>query len=160
MPLAEEELSGGVLRRARESDVSELARLYSASVRALAPGFYPPESVIAWAAFAEDPGFRDFVLAVDTLVVEDSSGLIGFAGLDQSGRITSLYVRPDRTRKGVGSRLLSTLLGSSPRPLRFWTQASTLSRPLFERFGFVVVETEVVERHGAKLERYVMERRS
>lgn len=108
----------------------------------------------------EEDGFREFVLAADTTVAEDGSGAVGFAGIDEPGGIVSLYVRPDRARQGIGSRLLGLLLARSPAPDRFWTHASALSRPLFERFGFAVVEAEVVERHGAQFTRYRMERRT
>ncbi|MEJ2542207.1 MAG: hypothetical protein P8188_19960 [Gemmatimonadota bacterium] len=40
------------------------------------------------------------------------------------------------------------------------TEASELSRGLFERFGFVVVEEEVVERGGIQIVRHKMEARS
>lgn len=146
------------LREVRESDLSELAQLYANSIRALGPEHYGPDGISAWAAFAGEDGFRDFVLDSTTLVAEDSSGILGFGGKDDSGRIVSLYVRPDKARRGIGSLLLDGLLKQTGIPTRFWTQASALSRPLFERFGFEVVETELVERHGAQLERYVMER--
>lgn len=143
---------------AREEDVPGLARLYGASVRALAPEHYAPDAVEAWAAFSDDPGFRDFILNADTLVAEDATGLVGFGGVEGSGRIASLYVRSDRARQGIGAQLLEALLLRPERPMRFWTEASALSRPLFESFGFTLAETEVVERRGARVERYLMER--
>ena len=148
-----------VLREARESDVAELARIYAASIRELAPEYYPADRVEAWAAFAEEAGFRDFILGPHTLVAVDASGPVGFAGMEETGRIASLFVRPDRARQGVASQLLEALLRRPEVPTRLWTQASELSRPLFEKFGFTVVETEVVERRGTELGRYVMERR-
>lgn len=148
-----------VLREARESDVAEMARIYAASIRELGPEYYSPEGIEAWAASAEEAGFPDFILGPYTLVAEDASGLVGFAGMEETGRIASLFVRPDRARQGVASQLLEALLRRPEVPRRLWTQASELSRPLFERFGFTVAETEVVERRGAELVRYVMERR-
>jgi putative acetyltransferase len=148
-----------VLREARESDVPDLARIYAASIRELGPEYYSPEGIEAWAASAEETRFRDFVLGPHTLVAEDASGPVGFAGMEKTGRIASLFVRPDRARQGVGSQLLEALLRRPEAPTRLWTQASELSRPLFEKFGFTLVETEVVERRGAELVRYVMERR-
>lgn len=151
---------GVAVRPAAESDVPALSRLYADAVESLGPAFYGPEAVRAWAAFAEADGFPGFVLRPDTLVAEDASGLLGFAGLDDEGEVRSLYVRPDRAREGVASGLLAELLrrGETRGFRRFRTHASALSRPLFERFGFTMVETEMVERAGVPLERYRMER--
>lgn len=161
MPVVGDERGSRVsLRRVRETDVADLAGLYSASVYALGPEHYSAEAVRVWAAFSQEAGFRRFVLDPYTLVAEDESGLLGFAGLEVSGRIVSLYVRPDRARAGIGSRLLSALLerGESTGIRQVWTQASALSKPLFQRFGFRLVSLEVVERYGTKMERYIMER--
>lgn len=147
------------LRPARPSDLPAVADLYRASVHAFGPAHYTPEAVAAWANSADDPAFRGFILDADTLVAEDASGIVGFAGLERSGRIASLYVRPDRVRQGIARRLLDALLSRPGRPTRIWTEASAVSRPVFEKAGFDVVEMEVVKRRGVELVRYVMERR-
>jgi hypothetical protein len=41
---------------------------------------------------------------------------------------------------------------------QFHAEASEFSRPLFEKFGFSVVETEVVNRSGVRFERFRVER--
>lgn len=150
-----------VLREAREDDVPELRRLYADSVRRLGPEHYPPEAVAAWASFAEEARFRDFVMTPLSFVAEDDSGVVGFAGVDASGHVVFLYVRGDRGREGIGSRLLSKLLevGRAEGARNFRTEASELSRPLFARFGFSVVGVEVVDRSGVAFERFRMEKR-
>jgi putative acetyltransferase len=146
------------LRRARDTDVADLAALYADSIRRLGPEYYRPEAVEAWAAHALSHQFRDFILTNQALIAEDSTGTAGFGSIDGSGRIASLYVRPDRSRQGVGSTLLAALLdiGRAEGLGEFRAEASELSKPLFERFGFSVVASEVVEREGIPIERYRM----
>ncbi len=150
------------LRPASSADVPGLAALFAESVRALGPSRYSAEQVEAWAAFAQETErFSAFILDAWTLVAEDDSGLLGFAGLGADGHVTSLYVAPAAARRGVGSRLLTALLEEAGRrglPL-LYTEASEFSRPLFGRHGFTVEEVERVERGGVLFLRYRMVRR-
>ena len=149
------------IRPATPADVEPLADLYAAAVRALGPSAYSADQVAAWAAFAEEPAFRRFVLGAETVVAErPASGPIGFAGLTPAGRVASLYVHPDHARQGVASALLSALIERAyERGMdRLSTEASALSRPVFERFGFALEAEEHVERRGAWFTRYRMAR--
>jgi len=148
-----------VVRDALDSDVPELRQLYASSVRSAGVEAYPPEAVAAWSSFSEAPEFEGFVLRNRTIVVEDDTGLVGFGGADPSGRIASLYVRGDRLHEGIGTKILERLLARllSEGVRRVWTEASELSRPLFERFGFVTVAEESVIRSGVPIRRCRME---
>jgi putative acetyltransferase len=147
------------LRRAREEDVPTLARLYEESIRAEAPDHYAESQIQVWASFAaREEEFRRFVLGPFTLVAEDGSGVVGFGGLETDGRLASLFVRRDRVRHGVGTALLSALIEHGEREglQTFRTEASEMSRGLFERFGFTLDSVEIVERDGETLPRYRM----
>lgn len=149
-----------MLRRATAADLPALAAVYEDAVRGIAPARYPPEAVEAWAAFARDAdGFRAFILDAHTLVFEDDTGVAGFGGLSGDGRIASLFVRASHARRGVARRIMTELvaIGRARGLTHFHTEASEFSRPVFERFGFRVIGTEVVEREGVPIERYRME---
>jgi putative acetyltransferase len=150
------------LRTATEQDVPALAELYAGSVLALGPELYGKEQVASWAAFASDSdAFRRFVLEPTTFVAEDETGILGFCGIFDDGHIASLYVRPDRARQRLGTRLLEAALDYAARHgIEFVNaHASRLSHPLFLKFGFSTVRTEVAQRDGASFERYLVERR-
>jgi putative acetyltransferase len=151
-----------VLRRAREEDLEKLAHLYADAVTELGPEHYVQEFVEAWASFAGRPGFRSFVLDHETWLAVDGDEIVGFGGIDDTGYVASLYVAPSRGRQGIGARILDRLMerGRGRGNEVFRTEASELSRGLFERFGFVVVEEEVVERGGIQIVRHKMEARS
>ena len=83
-----------IAREAREEDVPELARLYSDAVRAAGPEGYTAAEIDSWAGFSEEDGFQPFIRECLTLVAEDDTGIVGFSGIDGSGLIRSVYVRP------------------------------------------------------------------
>lgn len=150
------------LRPATAEDVPALARLYEAAVRGTGPQAYTPEQVEAWAGFArEDDAFRRFVLDAHTLVAEEGTRVVGFAGLTDEGLLASLYVHPDHGRSGVASLLLESLLDRA-RALALpevRTHASDFSEGAFRRAGFTVEVVETVERRGRPFRRHVMVRR-
>lgn len=149
------------LRVATKADLDTLAVLFSAAIAHAAPPLYTAEQVHAWATAPLDSSkFRAFILEPLTLVAEDQSGITGFAGLEPDGHVQSLYVRHDRMRQGIASRLLGELLTiATERGMsQLYTEASLLSRAVFERFGFRVEAVERVHRSGVEFERFRMVR--
>ena len=150
-----------IIRDMRPGDEPILAALYRDSVTGLGPTFYSPDQVRAWASFSEEgEAFEEFVAIPRTIVAEDETGPVGFAGLEEDGHVVSLYVRSDRARRGVGARLLEAVLEQArARGIpRLYAEASLFSRPVFESHGFHCERTERVERRGALFERFRMVR--
>lgn len=135
-----------------------MAALYRDAVRALGPLAYTPAQVEAWVATADEPRFEAFILGPETLLAEDETGLIGFAGWRPDGHVASLYVRPDQTRQGLGSQLLAAVIerAQAAGVVRLFSEASVFSLAVFERAGFRLTGTEVVERRGASFTRYLV----
>jgi putative acetyltransferase len=149
-------------RTATEQDVPALAELYAGSVLALGPQLYDDDQVASWAAFASHTdAFRRFVLEPTTFVAEDETGILGFCGIFDDGHIASLYVRPDRGRRGIATQLLEAALDYAVHQrIEFVNaHASRLSHPLFLKLGFKTVRTEVARRDSVSFERYLVERR-
>lgn len=153
------------LREATAADVPALAALYAGAVRAAGPAHYDARQVEAWAAFADETRFHRFVLDPLTLVAEDTRAgdggeITGFAGLRKDGHVTALYVRADQMRRGIASALLRAVTERAKAQgiIQLTTDASKVSRPVFERHGFRVEAVETVERRGATFERYRMMR--
>lgn len=163
------------LRPTTPDDVPALAALYANCARTLGPGCYSPEQVAAWASFGDDlAGFADYVLKADTWVVVAATGLgadalpgdpdgaapLGFSGVDDSGEVKSLYLRPDMMRRGLAGQLLvHGLARAQARGLqRFAAWATPFSLPVFLHAGFVLVERVQAEFAGAMFERIRMAR--
>ena len=151
--------SGVALRPAARADVPVLAALYERSVETLAAGRYDAAARRAWAAFAREAAFSDFVLGAETFVAVRDGAVAGFAGLAAGGHVASLYVAPEAAGRGVGRHLLEAVLARARAAgyERVTTDASAVARPVFERAGFRVVSEEHVERGGVTLVRYRME---
>ena len=151
------------IRPAATDDIAQLADLFEQSVRAIAPTHYTAEQVEAWASTPNNRDrFQTFILGGETVVAEDptTQTLLGFGSVHSTGYLSALYVRHDCTRQGIGSRLLETLIAiaQTQNADSLFTEASEFSRPLFAQFGFVVYDTENVERNGIQFHRYLMQR--
>ncbi|MGF1569934.1 MAG: GNAT family N-acetyltransferase [Nodosilinea sp.] len=148
------------IRVATAADVPALAELFRQTVLHHAPSYYSPAQTQAWASSGTDnPQFRQLILEVTTYVAVDSTGVLGFAGIGETGYVASAYVRHDCLRQGIGSALMQAVLGyaQTHHLQRLYTEASEFSLGLFQKFGFRIYDTEVVERCGVPFTRYRME---
>lgn len=153
-------------RRATLADVPALAKLYAAAARRMGPRVYDAEQVAAWASFAHDtPAFERYVLDHDTWIAgrETDGEPMGFCGLSKHGEpreVHSLYVRPDLTRRGIGTQMLRRTLERAQErgARRFAAWVTPFSRPVFLRCGFDWTETVRGEFAGVMFERYRVER--
>ncbi|WP_448561514.1 GNAT family N-acetyltransferase [Trichothermofontia sp.] len=156
------------LRCAQPSDVPNfqmfppwLTSIAKLSWPPLPKSVYSPAQTAAWAAFAANlDQFQRFILGVTTDVAIDISGIIGFAGISATGHVASVYVHPDRTRQGIGSLLMQQILAYAQvhKLPRLYAEASEFSLGLFQKFGFSLYDTEVVDRQGVTFTRYLVER--
>ncbi len=147
-------------RIATEGDVVPLAELYADSVSTAGPQFYTPAQVDSWASsVANIDRFREFILKPTTYVATDESGPIGFCGIEQDGHVASVYLRGDRQREGIGTRLIKVVLDHAAQSQieRLYAEASEFSLPLFLKMGFLSVGTETVEHNGSTFVRHLVE---
>lgn len=93
-----------------------------------------------------------------TVVVEQNKQLIGFIDVDDTGFIDKIYVKPEMTRKRIGT----LLLGWATRETIYChcreiaTVASPLARPFFEANGFTIEKTMRRNINGARITSYLM----
>jgi putative acetyltransferase len=151
------------VREYQNADLPSVATIYTSSIRHLGAGYYSGDQIAAWLSFPEHmAGFERWINKATTFVAVNSHDEgIGFGGIEDHGRIASLFVAPAFMRKGVGSRLLMRLLeeARAQRIAVVTTGASDFSRPLFEKFGLGVEEIEHIEFKGVEFSRYAMRAR-
>ena len=149
------------IRIAHASDVPELAILFRQTVLKNAPQHYTAAQTEVWAAFAADADhFQRLILEPTTYIAEEAAKILGFAGLEENGHVASAYVRHDSLHRGVGSALMLKVLDHAEHHSlqRLYAEASEFSLGLFQKFGFRLYDTEVVDRQGVQFNRYLVER--
>lgn len=148
-----------MIRRVRENDYARLVEIYTEAVRQTATKVYSPEQITAWSAFPmKSEKFREFVYGPQTWVATVDKTPVAFCGLGDDGHIASLYVHPELNRMGYGSQLLQYVMERGERRgmRRFYTEASFLSKTVFERHGFIVDYVEEVDYDGIHFCRFKM----
>jgi putative acetyltransferase len=150
-----------MIRRVLDSDFPRLAEIYTEAVRRTPNRIYTPEQIDAWSAFpAKTEKFRQFVFGPETYAVIVENMPVAFCGLGHDGHIASLYVHPDYNRMGYASQLLQYIMERGERGgmRRFHTEASFLSKAVFERHGFIVDRMDEVDYDGVLFRRFKMVR--
>lgn len=99
--------SAAVVRSARESDVDEIFRVHSESIRTLCRERYGEREIAAWIAFRPSESYRAAFASRELFVAEWQGEIVGFGQLDpRRGEIEACYVAPEAIRCGIGSALL------------------------------------------------------
>ncbi len=97
------------------------------------PPAHPDDEVRAWVR-------DDLLPKTTTWVAERDRRVLGFLSL-ADGWIEQLYVEPEHTGTGIGSRLIQLAKEKFPAGLQLWTfQVNEGARRFYERHGFAAVE--------------------
>jgi len=148
-------------RLCRADDAPAIAAIYRDAVLGTGPAMYDPAQVAAWATYPDD--LADFAAQLATgftivAVATDSGQPVAFGQLDPADIVSFLYCLPDYSRQGIGTAIYQQLENEARRcgQARLETDASRISRPLFEKHGFQVTSSEEVFRSGTRIERFHM----
>ena len=152
-------MDGLNIRRYTPDDAEAIAQVYRRSVTETAIGKYTPEEVEVWASYADEVEEIRYRLAEGlTLVTEAGGGIVAFGQLKPIDHISFLYTLKEYSRMGIATGIYNRLEehAVTKGAERLTTDASRISRPLFERLGFKL-ECPVVEvRKGVGLECFKM----
>ncbi|MEW6143584.1 MAG: GNAT family N-acetyltransferase [Thermodesulfobacteriota bacterium] len=147
------------IRRYKPEDAEDIAALYSKSVREIAIGIYTPEEVEAWASYADEiEELRHRLTEGLTLVAESGNRLIAFGQLKPLDHIEFLYTVKEYSRMGVATDIYKRLehYAATKGSGYLTTDASRVSKPLFERLGFRLERPVVEKRKGVEIECFKM----
>jgi predicted N-acetyltransferase YhbS len=99
-----------VVRPARESDVDQIYRVHSNSIRALCRERYSEREIAAWIAFRPQDSYRTAFASREMFVAEWQGQIVGFGQLDpRRGEIEACYVAPEAVGSGIGAALLGRM---------------------------------------------------
>ena len=147
------------VRRYRPEDAEAISDLYRKSVTEIGIERYSRAEVEAWASYADEiEELRHRLAEGLTLIAECNGRTAAFGQLKPANRVEFLYTLKEFSRMGIATliyrRLEEAAIAAGSRVLH--TDASRISRPLFEKMGFFLVEAVVEERKGVKIECFVM----
>lgn len=134
------------IRSYDSADAGETLRIFHDAITITASADYTPEQIAAWAR----PDNRDVggwdrsMLARESYVALVGEHLAGFSDVSTDGYIDMMFVSPRFARQGVARELL-TFLELRARMMsasRLFSNVSITARPLFESFGFHVVDEQ------------------
>lgn len=148
------------LTHAIPADYSDLADIIFDAVRN-GPSLYTEAQRAAWM-----PGRRageEWEARLDRQVIvvaRNQACAVGFMSLEPGGYIDFAYIRPKAQGFGLFRRLFAEIEAHAlaTGETRLWVHASLMAQPAFAALGFTVIEHEVVEIDGEKLERARMEK--
>ena len=129
------------------ADIKRCAEIFRSSVEELAAEDYSAEQREAWASTADnEEAFAARVGGGLTLMAIIDGASIGFATLKGADTIEMLYVAPEHAGQGVGRTLVDALtrLAAARGAKGLTTEASDVSKPLFEELGFSAQKRNLV----------------
>ncbi len=147
------------VRSYTDADLDAVAAVFTSSVHVLGAAAYDETQRNAWAPQPPDlHHWRKRLQPLRTFVAVQGAEIAGFISDEPHGHIELLYVAPLYARRGVASLLYGyaerALLSAGVTELR--TEASLVAKPVFERFGFVVIEEQEISLRNLSFRRFAM----
>lgn len=134
------------IRPATVSDIPELTELYKNTVLFVNRKDYSAEEVEDWASCGDNVEHWDELFAEQYYIVaENNQGkIVGFASINNTGYMHTLFVHKDFQHQGIASLLYQTLeqYAKEKGAERITSEVSITARPFFEKQGFVVDEEQ------------------
>ncbi|MGR5250364.1 GNAT family N-acetyltransferase [Vibrio aestuarianus] len=149
------------IRKYQESDAHDLWAIFYHAVRNVNLRDYSQAQVEAWAPddFSSEIWQRKMNY-LSPFVAEIGGKIVGYSDLQENGLIDHFFCHHEHQGQGVGRQLMEHVLrmGELQGITRFYSEVSITARPFYERFGFKVIQEQIIEVRGQKLCNFVMEK--
>lgn len=153
-------MSEFIFRAAREADLPALAAIYINAVDTLGPRSYSAGQIAAWRRWPTDEPdeFVSRVTAGHCRVAEYDGRPVAFAAFTPPDHLDFLYTTGEFAGRGLATKLHEQLeiIARETDATLLRTEASYLSRPVFNRLGYEVFAIEDVVRFGESFRRFLM----
>lgn len=147
------------IRRAQQSDITEILSLFVDSIRHTCKDDYQKEQIQAWTSSSQNIekwlnriNYEYFILA------EINGSLVGFASLENGNYLDVLYVHKDYLRQGIANQLYKNIKKKSLEigGKQLTAHVSKTALPFFEAKGFAVVQENNTTINGVEIMNYLM----
>ena len=149
------------IRPYKPGEEPALFAVYYSAIHLTASRDYTPEQIQAWAPKGLDMNlWACRIRGINPFVAELNGEVVGYADLQANGYIDHFFVSGTHARRGIGSLLMEHLLGEATALglSELTSDVSRTAQPLYEKFGFVVVEQRRPERRGVVIPNAFMRR--
>ncbi|ADY53626.1 GCN5-related N-acetyltransferase [Pseudopedobacter saltans DSM 12145] len=149
-----------IIRKGLSTDLTELQKLFSDTIKAVCQKDYNHEQLEVWASGIENRQRWQTVMAKQHVIVaQDNNGkIIGFCSLDNGNYIDLMFVHKDCQRQGIAYKLYAEIEKEAKRQRQteLSSNVSKTARPFFERIGFSVKKEQSVNVKSITLTNYKM----
>lgn len=148
-----------LIRPYQTSDAEALATVYRDAVFGIGSQAYNAEQVAVWADFPSNLEEFKRTLSLElTLVAVEDQQIAAFGQLNPLDHVAFIYTATQFARRGCATEIYQQLEAHARQQTvkQLHTEASRISKFFFLKMGFVVLETEYVERQAVQFERFRM----
>jgi putative acetyltransferase len=152
-----------LIRRYQEGEESALFEVYYSAVHLIASRDYTPVQTQAWAPRNLDSVLWESKIRDIKPFVADLDGqIVGYADLQSNGYIDHFFVSGNHPRRGIGATLMKHLINEATANgiPEMTADVSRTAQPIFEKFGFEVVEQRSPVVRGVEIPNALMRRRA
>ncbi|UHA73227.1 GNAT family N-acetyltransferase [Paenibacillus sp. 481] len=150
------------IRTFLDSDIRQIVSLFYETVHSINKRDYSHAQLHAWAPKDEETlkliTWNDSLRNNITYVAEINGTIVGFADMTHHGYLDRLYVHKNAQRQGIASALVNTLEHEARKLglIEMVTDASITAKPFFERRGYHIVKSQIMERRNVTLANFKM----
>lgn len=144
------------IREYISNDIDEIYKLFCDTVYAINAKDYSREQLDAWTSGIDLDRWNKSFLKHYTIVAVEAENIVGFGDIDKSGYLDHLYVHKNYQGMGIATAICDRL--ETKVTGRITVHASITAKPFFEKRGYTVLKEQHIQRQGAMLTNFVMEK--
>ena len=147
------------IRKFKIGDEDGMWNVFYSSIHQVCSSNYTDEQIQAWAPDDLDPSiWVSKMQSIKPFVAVLGEKIIGYADLQNDGKIDHFFVHGDHQAQGVGSSLMTNIIENGVNKDKLYSEVSHTAKPFFEKCGFKVIKVQQVNMRGVELTNNIMER--
>lgn len=148
------------IREFKIGDEDGAWKVFYSSIHQVCCKDYSTEQIQAWApANIDSDIWASKMRSIKPFIAMVDEKIIGYADLQNDGKIDHFFVHGDHQAQGVGKSLMSKIFEESASNKRLYSEVRHTAKPFFEKNGFKVTKEQEVNIRGVTLTNNIMERR-
>ena len=147
------------IRKYQTGDEQGTWDVFYSSIHQVCSNHYFTEQLQAWAPANIDRAiWQSKIQSIKPFVAIMNEKIVGYADLQDDGKIDHFFVHGDYQAQGIGSQLMTVILDKGATQARLYSEVSHTAKSFYERNGFKVIQVQHVSIGDMILSNNVMER--